>query len=224
MVKTFVLLALVAALPVAASAQFIPPPAQPVPGITVSARGTAKMQVRQVAFVAQVRGTADEADVLAMLRRAGVEDPSVGVESPQIFPGAPTIVRGVVRDVSIAKLNQLGLAAGEYVHAHSGLTIESIRCVPPLGGCETYEETARQSALAEARRKAAAIAAASGATLGAVRAVAESGGCPLPEDARAAFGPPPTWFDANTLTATVTVYETVTYALAEPGGERRHPL
>jgi uncharacterized protein YggE len=224
MVKTFVLVALAAALPVPASAQFMPPPARPVAGITVSASGAAKVQVHQVAFVALVRGNADQADVLKMLRGAGVENPSLGVEGAQIYPNAPTTVRGVVRDVSTAKLDLLGLAAGAYVRAHPGLTIESIRFVPPLIGCEAFEETARQSALAEARRKAAAIAAASGATLGTVRAVAETGGCPAVDDARSGFGPPPAWFDVNTLIATVTVYETVTYTLAGSGGERRHPL
>jgi uncharacterized protein YggE len=213
MVKTFVLLALVA-LPLAASAQMVAPPARPVAGITVSARGTAKVQVRQVAFVALVRGNADVSDALAMLRKAGVEDPTIAQEGAQIFPNAPTTVRGVVRDVSTAKLDQLGMAVGEYVRAHPGLTIESIRFVPPLIGCETVEETARENALTEARRKAAAIAAASGATLGTVRAVAETGGCPLVEDARTGFGPPPGWFDVNTVIATVTVYETVTYRLA----------
>jgi uncharacterized protein YggE len=215
MMKRLLAAALAAIVPVAANAQAGPPP-RPVAGITVLGHGAATMPVRDLAFVAIVRGNVDDADVVAMLRGAGVEHPTAGIETAQFNANTPTVVRGVVHDVSAARLEQLAKTAGAFVRAHSGATIDSIRFVPQLSGCDAVEESARVVALAQARRRAAALAAASGAGLGAVVRVSEAGGCPSSDENRAPYLASPDWFAMATLTATVSLYETVTFAIT-PG-------
>jgi uncharacterized protein YggE len=190
MLKAFALLTLLAVLPLTARAQTVPPP-RPVSGITVVGHGEVPMPVRQVALIAAVRG----------------------VEQTVVSSNTPATVRGVVRNLSAARLEQVRKAANEFVRGHPGVQIDSLRFIPALTGCEPFEARARRIALAEAHRKAAAVASAAGAVLGSVRAVSESGGCPVLTELRSAYGGWPEWFNLGALSATIGVYETTTYTL-----------
>jgi uncharacterized protein YggE len=208
-------------LPLAASAQ-VPPRVPSAGGITVGGSGSVRIAVKTVQFTAQARGVADEANALAAMRAAGVEDPSIGPAGARIGNGTQVLVRGTVRDVSAAKLQRIEAAAAVYMAAHPGAAVENVAFSPRLDDCATSEQTARAAALADARRKADAIAALAGVAIDGVAAVNETGGCPAtgPEPG---YGPGP--FDLGTLTSTVIVYEYVTFAIsANAGPARRRPL
>jgi len=200
-------------LPVAASAQA--PPSVPRPGgITVAGYGTVRVAVKTVQFTAQARGNVDEASALAAMRAAGVDDPSVGPFGPRISNGTQVLVRGTVRGVTHAKLDRIGEAAAAYVAAHPGVTLDNVVFSPRLDDCLPSEQTARAAALADARRRADAIAALAGVSIDGVASVNENGGCPtMPENSFNGGGGP---FDLGTLTSTITVYEYVTFAIS-PG-------
>ena len=210
MKKQLAFLALVL-LPVAASAQ-----APPIPrpgGISVTGYGSVHVAVKMVQFTAQVRGVVDETNALAAMRAAGVEEPAVGPYGARVGNGTQVLVRGTVRNVTHAKLDQIGVAAAAYVAAHPGTTIDNVVFSPRLEDCASSEQTARAAALAEARRKADAIAALSGVSIDAVASVNENGGCPTaPENP---FNGPGQ-FDLGTLTSTITIFENVTFAIS-PG-------
>jgi hypothetical protein len=146
------------------------------------------------------------------MRAAGIEDPSIGPPIPRVSSGSPVLVRGTVRDVTHAKLERIGAAAAAYVASHPGAVVDNVGFVPRLDDCAATEQAARAAALAEARRKADAIAALAGLSIDAVAAVSESGGCPSFDNA---FNGPGQ-FDLGTLTTTLTVTEYVTYAIS-PG-------
>lgn len=209
-------------LPVAASAQA--PPSVPRPaGITVAGSGSVRIAVKTVQFTAQARGNIDEASALAALRVAGVDDPAVGPVGPRISNGTQVLVRGTVRGVTHAKLDGIGVAAAAYVAAHPGVTLDSVTFSPRLDDCLPSEQTARAAALADARRRADAIAALAGVSIDGVAAVNENGGCPISPDNsfNGAVGP----LDLGTLTSTITVYEFVTFAISPgPAPARRRTL
>ena len=72
-------------LPLAAGAQGGPAPRFPgAGGITVQGSGSVRIPVKTVQLTAQVRGVVDEANALAALRAAGVEDPVIGPNGPRI--------------------------------------------------------------------------------------------------------------------------------------------
>lgn len=220
MKKRLAVLALVL-LPLAASAQ-APPRVGSAAGITVGGSGSVRIAVKTVQFTAQVRGVVDEASALAAMRAAGIEDPSIGPAGMRIATGTQVVARGTIRDVTTAKLERVGNAATAYVAAHPGAAIESVGFIPRLDDCARSEQVARTAALADARRKADAIAALAGVALDGVASVNETGGCPAisPEPG---YGPGP--FDVGTLTSTITVYEYVTFAIsANAGPTRRRPL
>jgi hypothetical protein len=210
-------------VPLAASAQVPVRGAGSAGGIVVTGRGVARTPVKVLRFMAQARGQADERAVLAALRNAGIEDPVIGPVGPNLWlnSNSPTAVRGTIRDVSQAKLEKIALAAAEYVRAHPGTVLESIQFSPRIEDCAPIEQTARLAALGDARRRALAIAAASGVTLDAVVAVSENGGCPMENDQ---FNSSQQMLDLGTLTTTVTMFESVTYAIAPGEGGRRRPL
>ena len=227
MTKRFAILALVL-LPLAASAQA--PVRMPVvgagagttgvAGIAVSANGSARFAVKNVSFIAYVRGPADEAGALAAMRAAGIDDPVIGPVGSNVSFSGPgvTSVRGTVRDVTPAKLQRIGEAAAAYMRAHPGSAVDNVNFFPRLDDCAAHEETARKAALAEARRKAQAIAELTGVTIEGVFSVAESGGCPVSSDgAFTGSGP----FDVSTLTSTIAVYENVTFSIAQGGNNVR---
>jgi uncharacterized protein len=214
--------------PLAASAQA--PPLQSRPfgtppsagGITVAGRGLVRIPVKTLRFAAYARGPADEKGALAAMRAAGVDDPAIGPAGPQISfnNGGPTMLRGTIHDASQAKLERIGVAALDYIRAHPGATLDNVQFAPHIDDCPTAEQTARTMAIADARRKAEAIAAATGLTLGPVIAVNENGGCQ--PDLETYNGPQP--LDLATLTTTLQLNEVVTYSAAPAEPARRRAL
>jgi Protein of unknown function (DUF541) len=226
MLKRFTVLGLVL-LPLAASAQ-IPvsprgvPAAPSASGITVQGRGVARFAVKDVQFQAYAHGRADEADVVAALRAAGVENPVVGPPGPQVSSNNPTVMRGTVRNVTRAKLDALGRAAVAYMAAHPGATLDSVSFIVPSDACAAHEDEARNAAIADARRRAQAIASLTGLVIQGVTYVSENGGCPIVADG---FNGPPSQLDLGTLTSTVVMNESVTFATAPASGSLpRRPL
>jgi uncharacterized protein YggE len=226
MTKRFAILAL-ALLPLAASAQAPPtrlPPASAgttgTAGIAVAGTGTVRFTVKTVSFVAYVRGPADEAGALAAMRAAGIDDPVIGPVGSNVSFNGPgvTSVRGTVRDVTPAKLERIGQAAASYMRAHPGSAVDNVNFIPRLDDCNVHEEAARKAALAEARRKAQAIADLAGVTIEGVLSVAENGGCPGPSDGPFVNGGP---FDISTLSTTISVYENVTFSIVQGGNNVR---
>jgi hypothetical protein len=199
-----------ALLPVGASAQALPVPVRtgPPAGITVVGHGT--------------RGDVDDAAVLAALRAAGVVDPSIGPAGASVSSNAGTVLRGTITAVTREKLDRIAHAAADFVHQHPGSSVDNVTFAPRLDDCSKPEQAARTAALADARRKAQAIAALSGLSIGGIDAISETGGCPaLPDGPPAGPGLP---FDLATLTTMIAVYDTVTYAIAPPNGARRRTL
>ncbi len=221
---------LLALVPLAGAAQPVPdsPPvglpigrgAPPPPaGITVFATAQQRVAVRQVQFIAYAHGNLDEAGALAAMRAAGIDDPSVGSPGPILAPGNRALLRGTIRNASRAKLETIAAAVGSYVRDHPAVGVDSVQFFAPLVGCPELEAPVRARALAEARRRAEAIAAAAGVALDGVSAVAESGGCPAVGEN--VSGPQ---VDPTTLTTSLSVAETVTFAIVPQGGARRRPL
>jgi hypothetical protein len=221
--KKRVAIAVLVLVPLAASAQVPVRGTGGAGGIVVMGRGVVRTPVKVLRFMAQARGPADERSVLAALRSAGIDDPVIGPPGPNVWVGSnsPTAVRGTIRDVSQAKLAKIGLAAADYVRAHPATLLESIQLTPRIEDCAPIEQAARLAALGDARRRALAIAAASGVTLDAVVAVNENGGCPIESDQ---FNSSQQAFDLGTLSTTVTMFESVTYAIGSGEGSRRRPL
>jgi len=226
MLKRIAVLGLVL-LPLAASAQVNVPRNGPgalsaAMGISVQGRGAVRFPVKDVQFVAQARGNADEAAVVAALRAAGVENPVVGPTGSQLYGNGSTTLRGTVRDVSRAKLESLGRAAAAYMLAHPGATLEAVTFSVPSDACAPHEQDARSAAIADARRKAQALAALTGVTVEGVAAVSEFGGCPGPTEF---FPGQPGQLDLGTLTSTVVVTENVTFTTVPASGSLpRRPL
>ncbi len=217
MKKRLAVLALVL-LPLAASAQAPMAPPFRVPGtaggITVSGHGSVTVAVKTVQFTAQVRGLPDEAGALAAMRAAGIDDPLVGPIGPQISSGNQAVLRGTIRGVTRAKLDRMSEAAASYVRAHPGSAVDNVVFNPVLDDCAASEQTARAAAMADARRKADALAVLAGVSIDGVAAVNESGGCPIATD-RSRFGGQGE-FDVGTLTSTIALFENVTFAIS-PG-------
>jgi hypothetical protein len=206
-------------LPLAASAQSqVPVPragpgASAPQGIAVQGRGVVRYPVKTVTFIAQTRGNADEAAVLAVMRAAGVDDPVIGPAGSQINNGPQTMLRGTIRDVSRAKLDRIAHAGMAYALAHPGTAIDSVNFFAAADECAQHEQMARAAAIADARRKAQALAALTDVALDGIVAVGESGGCPAAGEAPSQpFGGGNIPFDLGTLTATISINESVTFA------------
>jgi len=231
MMKTRLAILAFALLPLAAGAQVpqtipsrISPGGPPVagPAITVMGHGTVKFAVKTLGFVAYVRAPADEAGALAAMRAAGIDDPVIGPAGSQVSltGNGATAVRGTIRDVSVAKLERIGLAAASYVRAHPGASVDNVNFVPRFDDCAAQEQAARAAAFADARRKAQAVAELAGVTIEGVQYVSENGGCPVQNEP--SFGPSAP-FDLSTLSSWVTVYENVTFSVVQgtPSTRRR---
>ena len=226
--KTRLAVLALALLPLAASAQVpmrIPQSgsgAAPSGGITVAGHGSARFAVKTLTFIAYVRGPADEAGALAAMRSAGIDDAVVGPPGAQISMSSsgPTILRGTIRDVTVAKLERIGQAAANYVRAHPGAAVDNVNFSPRYDDCAGHEQTARAAAVADARRKAQAVAELAGVTIEGVAAVNENGGCPVQSESQ--YGPSGP-FDVATLMATISVYENVTFSIVQgsPSTRRR---
>ena len=214
MKKRLAVLAMVL-LPLAADAQGGPGPRLPgAGGITVQGTGSVRIPVKTVQLTAQVRGIVDEANALAALRAAGVEDPAIGPSGPRVGNGTQVLVRGTVRGATHVKLDRIGAAATAYVALHPGISIDNVVFSARLDDCAQPEQTARAAALADARRKADAIAALAAVSIDGVASVNESGGCPAATVDTSYGGQGQ--FDLGTMTTTIVVYEYVTFAIS-PG-------
>jgi hypothetical protein len=219
-VLVFALMPLAASAQAPAGLQRIGPGVPGAPGaggITVQARAVVRYPVKTLSFLANTRGNADEPAVIAAMRAAGIDDPVIGPMGSQMNNGTQAMARGVIHDVTRAKLDRIGLAAAAYMAAHPGTTVDNVSFYAVTDDCAAREQAARAAALADARRKAEAIAALAGVALDGVAAVNESGGCPAAGDSPlppfAQGGSP---FDLATLTASVSVVENVTFAIV-PG-------
>jgi len=200
-------------LPLAANAQGVPARVPAPGGITVQGTGSVRVPVKVVQLTAQVRGIVDEANALAALRAAGVEDPVIGPNGSRVGSGTQVLVRGTIRGVTHAKLDGIGAAATAYVASHPGIAIDNVSFSARLDDCVPSEQTARAAALADARRKADAIAALTGVSVDGVATVTENGGCPGTADS--GYGGQGQ-FDLGTLMTTIVVSEYVTFAIS-PG-------
>ena len=221
MMKRVAILALTL-LPVGASAQGAPPRAVPAAGITVTGHGTVRVPVKTLQFIATTRGNTDEAAVLAAMRAAGIVDPSMGPLGSSVSANQPTMLRGTIPNATEQKLEHVASAAAEYVRQHPGTTIDSVTFAAKLDDCGAAEQGARTAAFAEARRRGDAIAALAGLVIDGVQSVNEFGGCPATDGPQAGPSGP---IDLATLTTTIGVTETITYAVsAAENGARRRPL
>jgi len=177
--KTRLAILAIILLPLAANAQGGPVPrGSGIGGISVQGTGSVRIPVKTVQVAAQVRGVIDEPGALAALRAAGVEDPVFGTNGPRIGSNTQLFVRGAIRAVTRAKLDHIGEAAVAYMAAHTGTTIDNVMFSARLEDCAQPEQTARAAALADARRKADAIAVLAGVSIDGVATVNENGGCP----------------------------------------------
>jgi uncharacterized protein YggE len=200
------------------------PDAGTATGITVNGSGRVTIPVTTVRFVAIVRGTPDEAGALAAMRAAGIDDAAIGPPGNQFFFGGPpsdnarTQLRGTVRNVTQAKLIAIGRAAEAYVRAHPGSAVENVQFFGRLDDCAAAEQRARSAAVADARRRADAIASALQLAVDRPVDVSENGGC---SNAGEGNDVP---IDIGTLTSNVFISERITYGIAPADGARRRTL
>jgi hypothetical protein len=217
-------------LPLAASAQSLPSVQRfgtsGSQGIVVQGRGVARFPVKTVTFFAATRGNADEPAVLAAMRAAGIDDPLIGPMGSQINNSGQSMVRGTIHDVTRAKLDRVARAAVAYVIAHPGTNVDNVNFSATAEDCAQHEQAARTAAIADARRKAQAIAALADVALDGIVAVSENGGCPLAgEAAMQPYGQGGLPFDLSTLNATISIGESVTFAITSaPSPARRRTL
>lgn len=158
--------------------------------------------------MASGHGTVNDGDVIAAMRGAGLENPSI---SPTVlaFPSrGQFVLRGTITGVTPAKLDAVSAAAAAFVQAHPTVQIDNVQLRAPMEACAALEEPIRQRAFAEARRRAEALARDAGVVLGDPKALVEVGGCPADssEIGRALVDP-------TTLTAVMLLTVTVTFAL-----------
>jgi hypothetical protein len=222
MMKRVAILVL-ALLPVGASAQGVPLRTAPASGITVTGHGSIRVPVKTLQFLATARGNVDETATLAAMRAAGIVDPSMGPLGSTVSANQPTMLRGTIPNATQQKLERVALAAAEFVRQHAGTAFDNVSFIPRLDDCGTPEQAARTAAFAEARRKAEAIASLAELTIDGVQSVNETGGCPTTPDAPqfGSNGP----LDLGTLTTSVMVSETITFAVSPAAnGARRRTL
>jgi uncharacterized protein DUF541 len=197
-------------LPLAAVGQ-TPPAAGSAAGIQATGRATAAAPVTAVAVrvtVPTIRG-GDGSDLLARVKAAGVEDAVLADGDGSMGP-AMLLVHGRLTGATRAKIDAVSQAAGDFGKARNMPTVVSAHFYGLAADCPAIEQRAREAALADARRRAGAIAAASNVRLGETLAVVESGGCQRPGPFGGAF-----LIDTSTMTMRVGVDETVTFAVAK---------
>ncbi len=102
------------------------------------------------------------------------------------------------------------------MHEHPGTALDNVRFTAHIDDCNAVEQRARTAAFAEAKRRAEAIAALNGVLIGEPTTINENGGC------LSYGGPGPgVPLDVSTMTASVQIYENVTYAIVSNGAKRR---
>jgi len=199
---------LIVGVPVAASAQTSPQ------GITVTGNGSASAVVSTVVVrVSMNRMAGDDGSYLvARLKAAGVADASADTG----MAGGPQLitVHGHLTGLTKAKLDAVTRAATQFGTAVPPqfaplVGLSGVHYYGLATDCPAIEQRAREAALADARRRAEAIAANGAVHLGERVAVVESGGCQRAGPFGGAYA-----IDTETLSMSVPVSETVTYALA----------
>ena len=201
---------LLIAVPLGAGAQT--PPQQ---GITVTGNGTASAAVSTaIVRVSMNRLAGDDGSyMVSRLKAAGVTDASA--DTGLMGNTQTIIVHGHLNGLTRAKVDavtraasQLGANVPPQFASFVGLT--NVQFYGLAADCPPIEQRAREAALADARRRAEAIAANGSVHLGERLAVAESGGCQRAGPFGGAFA-----IDTEALTMSVPVSETVTYAIAK---------
>jgi uncharacterized protein YggE len=198
------------------------------PGITVNGTGTVRRPadaVRYTIVLAIRNGSATSASVfasadalVAALKRNGSAD--AGIADPlnaMVNQQSVVTVRGTIRKPTVDTVRALIAAVT------AALPPDGVPYVNLLDDCTEPERTAEAAALADARARAAGIAAAAHVTLGGVTAVTEAfgqtSGCPTRPDATfpvSTFNPGGASADAFSVTLTIPL--TVSFAIAP--GER----
>lgn len=207
--KFAVALLLLAGLPMAAVGQTsIAPKDPPPPGITATGKGVATASVTTALVRVIARGVTDEAQLLTALKSAGVEDASLDKGGSNGY-GA-IAVRGRLSNATPAKLDAITQAVRTFAQAHPPTPLLDVHFYGPAADCPAIEQRAREAALADARRRAGALATSARLRLGDQVAVAETGGCPQVGPSGGANA-----IDATTISMRVLVNETVTFAIAK---------
>jgi len=113
-------------------------------------------------------------DLLAALRAAGVENPALDQGRGAL------LVHGRFSIITRARVDAILQAASDYGKANPSMMITEVSFYGLAADCPAIEQRAREAALADARRRADAIAASGNSHLGDQVAVTEDGGCPRP--------------------------------------------
>jgi hypothetical protein len=180
----------------------------PTAGVTVTGSASQRFPVQTVQITAFGHGAVNEGDVIAAMRAAGLEGPSVSPAGLSFPNRGQFVLRGTINAVTPAKLDAIAVAAAAFVQAHPNVGIDNVQMQAPLEGCPALEDAIRVRAFAEARRRAEALARDAGVVLGDPKALIQGGGCPMNG---AELGGVPV--DPTTFTAAMTVSVTVTFAL-----------
>jgi Protein of unknown function (DUF541) len=176
-------------------------------GISVTGSGAGDIVARTINILAFVRGgNTKDADILAAMRAAGIDNPTISAGNSFVTANSPTQLRGTIHNATRERLDAIGRAAGAYVVTHPGTAIDSVQFLGVAADCSAVEERAREAAFAEAQRRAKAIAAIAGVVIGQPLSVNESGGCFSGNSGGTAV-------DAQTLEMHITVYEYVTFSI-----------
>jgi uncharacterized protein YggE len=202
-----VLASLIIVVPLAASAQTSPQ------GITVTGNGSASAVVSSaIVRVSMNRFAGDDGSyMVSRLKAAGVAD---AVAEPTMAGGPQLIVvHGHLTGLTKAKLDAVTRAASQFgsnvpPQFAALVALSGVHYYGLATDCPAIEQRAREAALADARRRAEAIAANGAVHLGERLTVVESGGCPRAGPFGGTFA-----IDTDTLSMSVPVSETVTYAL-----------
>jgi uncharacterized protein YggE len=195
-------------LPLAIAAQSTAGP--PVQGITVRGAASDAGVVRVAAVNVYVRGIEGNQDEwISVMRAAGVENPVVVAGAVQGAPRATHTLRGTLGPATPANLMAIQAAVMTFAKTNAGAELIGVYFFGDNTECPAIEERARAGALADARRRAQAIAAVAHVSLGAPVVVDESGGCPRTGPAGGGYV-----VDPRTMTTRIPVVETVTFAIA----------
>ena len=212
MFERFAAALILVALPVATTGQT---PAMPpattstVPGIQVTGKALVSSPVATalVRIVIHQLGDDDGNGMLARVKVAGIDGATID-EGGGTGPGT-LLVHGRLTGITRAKLDAVSQAVRDYAANGPLHQLTVAQFYGLAADCPAIEQRAREAALADARRRAEAIAAFDNLRLGDQLAVSESGGCQPPGRFGGSFA-----IDVETLSMRVGVDETVTFAIA----------
>jgi hypothetical protein len=174
--------------------------------------GASQAIAHDVNVAVYVRGGAGtDTEVLAAMRAAGIENPTVSSSGNIVNANSSVALRGAIRDISHEKIDAISKAAIAFIMKHPGTNIDSVSFYGASVDCPAVEANARVVAFAEAQRRARAIAALAGVKVGLPTSVTESGGC-MTSGQTSNFP-----VDPQTFMMRVIVYENITYSIVRPG-------